>query len=83
MRKKISLTISPQVLAEIDRSRSPDISRSTFVETILREYFKRKEREAINQRELELINANADYLNREVEDVLRYQAPIEFSAEEE
>jgi hypothetical protein len=36
-----------------------------------------KAREAINQRDLEIINANAEYLNREQEDVLRYQAEID------
>jgi hypothetical protein len=34
-------------------------------------------REAINQRDLEIINANAEYLNREAEDSLRYQAEID------
>jgi hypothetical protein len=36
-----------------------------------------KEREAINQRDLEIISANADYLNQEMEDVLQYQAEID------
>ena len=48
----------------------------------MREYFHRQVREALNARDAELINANADYLNREMEDVLRYQAPIEFAGED-
>jgi hypothetical protein len=36
-----------------------------------------KAREAINQRDLEIINADADYFNSEMEDVLRYQAEID------
>ena len=83
MRTKISITLSPDLLAEIDRSRGPDISRSKFVERVLREYFKQKAREAIDQRDLELINANIEYLNREMEDSLKYQAPIDFPEEEE
>ena len=38
--------------------------------------------EAIQKRDRELIDAHADYLNRETEDVLRYQAPIEWETEE-
>lgn len=38
-----------------------------------------EDRGAINQRDLELIYANAEYLNREAEDSLRYQAAIDFS----
>jgi hypothetical protein len=32
---------------------------------------------------VELINANAEYLNREAMDVLRYQAPIEWTTEDD
>ena len=32
------------------------------------------ERSVLAARDFEIINANADYLNREVEDVLQYQA---------
>jgi hypothetical protein len=37
-----------------------------------------KEREALNQRDMEIINTNADYFNSEMEDVLRYQAVVDF-----
>ena len=81
--QKISITVSAEVLTDIDRYRDPRVSRSYFIEQVLRDYFRKKEREAINQRDLEIINANADCLNLEMEDVLRYQAPIDFSSEEE
>lgn len=42
-----------------------------------------EERRIIEQRDRELIDAHADELNREMEDVLRYQAPIEFTSEEQ
>jgi hypothetical protein len=48
----------------------------------MREYLKEKVREAINRRDAELINANIDYLNREALDVLRYQAPIDWTTED-
>ena len=77
MKEKTSITLSSDVLAQIDRTAGSKASRSAFIENVLREYFKAKVRAAINARDLELINANADYLNREMEDVLQYQAPLD------
>jgi len=77
MKEKTSITLSSDVLAQVDRNAGSKASRSAFIESVLREYFKAKVREAINARDLELINANADYLNREMEDVLKYQAPLD------
>ncbi|HUB51684.1 MAG TPA: hypothetical protein VL986_06035 [Terracidiphilus sp.] len=81
MKEKTSITLSSDILNEVDRNAGSKASRSAFIENVLREYFKAKVREAINARDAELINAHADYLNREMEDVLRYQAPIEYSNE--
>ena len=81
MKEKTSITLSSDVLAQVDRNAGSKASRSAFIESVLREYFKAKVRAAINARDLELINANADYLNREMEDVLEYQAPIDYGIE--
>jgi metal-responsive CopG/Arc/MetJ family transcriptional regulator len=77
MKEKTSITLSSDILAQVDRTAGSKASRSAFIENVLREYFKAKVREAINARDVELINANADYLNREMEDVLQYQAPLD------
>jgi metal-responsive CopG/Arc/MetJ family transcriptional regulator len=82
MKEKTSITLSSDVLADVDRSAGSRASRSAFIENVLRGYFKEKVREALNTRDAELINANADYLNREMEDVLRYQAPPDLAEEE-
>ncbi len=82
MKQKTSVTLSSDLLAQIDRDAGSKSSRSAFIEEILREYFKQKIRHAIYERDLRLINENAEALNREAEDVLRYQAPIEFETEE-
>ncbi|MGA2169921.1 MAG: hypothetical protein ABSG62_17085 [Terracidiphilus sp.] len=82
MKEKTSITLSSDLLVEVDRNAGSARSRSAFIEGVLREYFKEKVRQAIHQRDLELINANADSLNREAMDVLRYQAPIDYSATE-
>jgi len=81
MKQKTSITLSSDVLREVDRGAGSKASRSAFIENVLREYFKARMREALNARDVELINAHADYLNREMEDVLRYQAPIEYTTE--
>ena len=78
MKEKTSITLSSDVLAQIDRTAGSKASRSAFIENVLREYFKAKVRAAINARDLESINANADYLNRESRELDEYQAPIEW-----
>ena len=82
MKEKTSITLSSDVLAQIDRNAGSASSRSAFIEEVLRGYFKEKLRQALHQRDLELINANADHLDREAMDVLRYQAPIDYSADQ-
>lgn len=82
MKQKTSVTLSSDLLKEIDRSAGSKASRSAFIEGILREYFKEKIRRAIHERDLKLMNEHADYFNREMEDVLRYQAPITYESEE-
>jgi len=82
MKQKTSITLSEDVLTEVDRNAGSDTSRSEFIEMVLREYFNAKVRAAINQRDLELINANIDVLSREALDTLSYQAPIEYTTEE-
>ncbi len=83
MKEKTSITLSSDLLADVDRSAGSARSRSAFIERVLREHFKQEVREAINRRDAELINANIDYLNREALDVLRYQAPIEWTTEDD
>jgi metal-responsive CopG/Arc/MetJ family transcriptional regulator len=76
MKKRVSVTLSTDVRADIDREIGAKGSRSAFIEKVLSDHLRDRERQAIHQRDFELINANADYLKREAEDVLRYQADI-------
>jgi hypothetical protein len=82
MKTTISITISIDVLQDIDRLIGPAGPRSALIEKVLNDHFRELERRAIHERDLRLINANADSLIREAEDVLRYQADI-FEALEE
>jgi metal-responsive CopG/Arc/MetJ family transcriptional regulator len=82
MKEKTSITLSSDLLASVDRSAGSRTSRSAFIEGVLRAYFKEKTRLAMHRRDLELINQHADSLHNEAMDVLRYQAPIDFSLED-
>jgi metal-responsive CopG/Arc/MetJ family transcriptional regulator len=73
MKEKTSITLSPDVLAKIDRSAGSKRSRSSFIEQVLRDYFAERNRRAAHARDLERINAAADELNAEMADALEYQ----------
>jgi len=81
MKEKTSITLSSDVMAEIDRAAGSKASRSAFIEEVLREYFKAKVRETIHNRDLALINSHVDYLTREAEDLDEYQVLIEWEQE--
>jgi metal-responsive CopG/Arc/MetJ family transcriptional regulator len=75
MKEKTSITLSRETLAGIDRIVGRK-SRSAFIEAVLAEYLRSKARAARDARDLEIINRNAEKLNREALDVLEYQAPL-------
>jgi metal-responsive CopG/Arc/MetJ family transcriptional regulator len=74
MKTKTSITISSTLLAEIDRRTGKGGSRSAFVEGVLVAYLKTDARRSRQARDLELLDAASDRLNREALDVLEYQA---------
>jgi metal-responsive CopG/Arc/MetJ family transcriptional regulator len=74
MKEKTSITLSPDVLAKVDHLAGSKLSRSAFIESVLRIYFRERARKKTHARDLERINSAADRLNSEVEDVLTYQA---------
>jgi len=74
MKEKTSVTLSRDVLAKIDRLAGRKYSRSALIERVLREYLSQRERAAMNARDLEILNREADRLNAEMEDVLSFQA---------
>ena len=74
MKEKTSVTLSREVLSKIDRLAGRKHSRSAVIERVLREYLRQRERAAMNARDLEILNREADRLNAEMEDVLSFQA---------
>ena len=77
MKEKTSITLSKEVLAGIDRAAGSKRSRSAFIEAVLTQYLRGRQRAQIEARDLELLNKAADELHAEIEDVLRYQTIIE------
>ena len=75
MKEKTSITLSPEVLKELAKHAGSGKSRSAYIERVLRRHFRRRARAAAQARDIERINAAADRLNAEAEDVLEYQAP--------
>ena len=74
MKVKTSVAISEEVLAAIDEIAVRPGNRSRVIERALVEFIKRRRRQDREARDLELLDRAADELNREVEDVLAYQA---------
>ena len=74
MKEKTSITLSSDLLAKIDHVTGAGASRSAFIESVLQLYFRERARKKIQARDLERLNAAAERLNAEAEDVLAYQA---------
>jgi predicted transcriptional regulator len=73
MKTKTSITLSPEAARALDRLAARHGSRSGVIERAIRELAAREEKKAQDAKELELINRNADRLNKEAEDVLGFQ----------
>lgn len=76
MKVKTSVTLDEELLRAIDKATSPGRSRSRIIEDAAREYLASRARAAREKRDLQILNAAADGLNREMEDVLAYQADV-------
>jgi Arc/MetJ-type ribon-helix-helix transcriptional regulator len=79
---KTSITLSLPLLVQIDKLIGERASRSAYIEKVLSNHLRDEARQAIYQRDLQILNENADYFNREMEDVLRFKAPITYESEE-
>jgi metal-responsive CopG/Arc/MetJ family transcriptional regulator len=73
MKAKTSLTLSEDLISALDRMAGPKVSRSSFVEHILREYVERRAKARRRAREVATINRHASALNAEMSDALSFQ----------
>lgn len=74
MKIKTSITLSEELLATLDKWRDHHSSRSELIESVLREYAVKRLRAERAARDIEIINANADKWNAEMDDFLDLQA---------
>jgi metal-responsive CopG/Arc/MetJ family transcriptional regulator len=74
MKEKTSITLSKDVLEDIDRLAGSRHSRSAFIERVLRRYLRQRAKAALQALDLERINNAAERLNLESAEVLDYQA---------
>ncbi|MBS0617907.1 MAG: hypothetical protein JSR44_06935 [Spirochaetes bacterium] len=72
MRVKTSVTLERTVLQDISLLKG-DKSRSEFIERAVTDHIRQKRKEFREQRDIEIINNHARYLNAEAEDALLYQ----------
>jgi len=70
VRIKTSITLPKELLGRLDRV---DKNRSALIERAALAYLARLEREKRDRRDVEIINRNADRLNRQTLDSLEYQ----------
>jgi metal-responsive CopG/Arc/MetJ family transcriptional regulator len=78
MKVKTSITLSKEILRQIDQHAEGANNRSAFIELAVRTYLEMAKRTRRDQRDMEIINRASEKLNREAMDVLQYQAEQEF-----
>ena len=74
MKAKTSLTLSEDLIASIDKLAGPKVSRSAYIEQILREFVNRRAQAGKDARDAAAINRHAAELNVEMSDALSFQA---------
>jgi metal-responsive CopG/Arc/MetJ family transcriptional regulator len=73
MKIKTSITLSEELLTDIDRNLDGFRSRSDFLEFTARDYLSRQSRLESDRRDREIIDRRAAEMNQEAEDVLDFQ----------
>lgn len=73
MKRKTSITPSPETLRAVDELVDESSNRSRIIEQAVLEFLERRNRERREARDRQILDAAADELNREVEDALAYQ----------
>lgn len=74
MRVRTSVTLPKELLVKVDALAGKKNGRSAIVESALVEYVAKEKPKKLNQRDIDIINANAEKLNKEALDVLEFQA---------
>jgi len=77
MKTKTSLTLSEDLVETLDRLAGEGVSRSAFVEEILRDFLNRRAQAKRHARAVAAINRHAVQLNAEMGDALSFQVSAE------
>jgi metal-responsive CopG/Arc/MetJ family transcriptional regulator len=76
MKVKTSVTLSEELVREMDDLSSQYGNRSALVEQAIREFLIAEARRRRDAQDLEILNRRADTFNEEAEDVLSYQVDL-------
>ena len=76
MKTKTSITLSEDLVREMDMRLGRSGNRSAFVEQALRAFLTAKAQQTRNAKDLEILNRHANRLNKEAQDVLSYQVEL-------
>ncbi|MCH8294808.1 MAG: ribbon-helix-helix protein, CopG family [Candidatus Poribacteria bacterium] len=76
MKIKTSITLSEDLIKEINTLIGESGNRSAFMEQVLRDFLATRARKIDAEKELEILNRHADELNEEAKDVLSYQVEL-------
>ena len=76
MKTKTSITLSEDLIAEIDRLAGPAKNRSAVIERAVRSLIALEARRLRDARDREILDTQAARLNREAADVLSYQVEV-------
>ncbi len=75
--ERVETTVSlPKDLLEQANQMNKNSQISDVIETALRDYVAKETRQELNRRDIEIINANAEMLNKQALETLEYQADI-------
>ena len=76
MKIKTSITLSEELISEIDELSSQYGNRSRLIEQALRDFLAAEAKRRRDLQDSEILNQRADALNKEAEDVLSYQVEV-------
>jgi metal-responsive CopG/Arc/MetJ family transcriptional regulator len=76
MKAKTSLTLSEDLVKTIDKLAGTKVSRSAFIENILREFVGRRAAARRDAHAVAAINKHAAQLNAEMNDALSFQSSL-------
>lgn len=74
MRVRTSVTLPKELLIKVDALAGKKHKRSEIVESALREYAAKENHKNLNLRDIEIINENAELINKQVKETLEFQA---------